>query len=172
MSCVRVEEGNILFRQAHADFHTLILPEVYDLEAIDGPPAKNGTSGPNIIVLVLRTGFLLTRVGSRPWLDVNPSVRKIRSQHTGSQVHPVHARMSRNYCELVAPRKPFQTARRPRRSLGLRYSWRGRGQDLNLRPSGYETYFDDLTSGGRWTDVVPIYALSWANVHLTVPGQG
>ena len=55
---------------------------------------------------------------------MNPSVRKIRSQHTGSQVHPVHTRMSRNYCESIA-RKPCQTAHRPRRSLGLRYSWRG-----------------------------------------------
>ena len=72
---------------------------------------------------------------------MNPSARKIRSQHTGSQVHPIHTRMSRNYCKLIA-RKPIQTARGPWRSLGLRYSWRGQG--LNLRASGYETTNPDL----------------------------
>ena len=98
--------------------------------------------------------------------DVNPSVRKLRSQHTGSRVHPVHTRMSRNYCELVAPRKPFQTAQRPRRSLGLRYSWRG--QDLNLRPSGYEP--DELPdcSTPRWVRTTLAAAAKVKSVGVTV----
>ena len=40
------------------------------------------------------------------------------------------------YCRLIARQVSFQTDRRPRLCLGLRPSWRG--QDLNLRPSGYE----------------------------------
>ena len=97
--------------------------------------------------------------------DLNPSLRKMRSQHTGSQVHPVRTRMSRNYCGLIA-RKSFQTARRPRRSLGLRYSWRG--QDLNLRPSGYEP--DELPdcSTPRWVRTTLAAAAKVKSVGVTV----
>ncbi len=104
------------------------------MEAVDAPLAKNGASEPSIIVLVLLTGSVTNPRGFASVARGGPEHQEDSFPYTGSLVHTVHTRMSRNYCELVAPRKPFQTARRPKRSLGLLFSWRGKC-DVGPNPS-------------------------------------
>ena len=64
-------------------------------------------------------------------------------------------RASRPCCRLIARQNPFQTARGPRLCLGPRSWWRG--QDLNLRPSGYEP--DELPDCSTPRRIIPFYSL-------------